>query len=69
MAVDVALIGVGVALAALVIGAWRDLKGDISKLRDEMHGMRGDMHTLGERVARIEGRLDERDHHTTPPAG
>ena len=65
----VATLSVGVALLGVILGVWRDIKGDLTALRshvdDGLLGVRTELHNVGERVARIEGRLDERDRHVT----
>ena len=53
------VVGIGLALLAAILGTWRDIKGDLTAMRFELHG-------VGECVARIEGRLDERDRHHRP---
>lgn len=72
----VTVVGCMVVVLGFFAAFWRDLKGDNRNLRTEltgemvslrddltreMGGLRGEVHHLGERVARIEGRLDERD--------
>ena len=61
-----ATLSVGVALLGVILGVWRDIKGDLTALRSHVDdGLLGELHNVGERVARIEGRLDERDRHVT----
>ena len=58
----VAILTTGIALAALIIGLWRDLKSDIKELRGEIKDVRGEMasiraelHAIDVRLARLEG--------------
>jgi len=57
------LIGGVITILAFQWKMWIDSRKDTQALREEMHQMRidlsEDIHAVGERVARIEGRLDE----------
>jgi hypothetical protein len=52
-------VATGVVLLVAILGAWWNTTSRIDKLAEEIRH-------LAERVARIEGRLDERDHHSSP---
>ena len=62
------VIGVGVALAAIILNGQRAFRVEIAGLRGEIAGLRGDLHALGERVARIEGQLSGLPRFFEPPA-
>ena len=44
-------ITVGIALAGLIVGFWRDVRGDMQKLTDGVNN-------LAERMARVEGVIE-----------
>ena len=59
------ILGVGIALAALIVEGRMDtnksiagLRSDFTSLRADVAALRGEVSKLGERVANIEGRLD-----------
>ena len=54
------VVGVGVALAAIIVNGQR-------AIRAELASVRADLHTLGERVARIEGQLAGPPRFFGPP--
>ena len=52
------IIGVAIALAALILNGQRaiaELRKDLNALRDQVHG---DIAALGQRVSRVEGLLE-----------
>ena len=62
------VIGVGVALAAIILNGQRAIRGEINGLRGEINGLRAELRALGERVARIEGQLAGPPRFLFPPA-
>ena len=65
------VIGVGVALAAIILNGERAICSEINGLRSEFNseigGLRGEVRALGERVARIEGQLAGPPWFLEPP--
>ena len=70
----VAVVAVGISLAGLMLAGWRGIRREMRDMRQEMRqdmsGLRGDVRdlrqhvdtqigNLRDRIARIEGRLDE----------
>ena len=45
-------------IIGLVLFVWRDLRKEMGDLRKEIGDLRSDVRGQGERLARIEGRLD-----------
>ena len=60
-------VAVNAVIGALILLALGWLKMDINRLSDRIEAMdnrlTGAVTGLGERVAHLEGRLDEREHH------
>lgn len=52
-----AVVGVGVALLGVLVPLLLSLRGEMAQVRDEVSQVRRDLHSLAERVARIEGAL------------
>lgn len=51
----IAILGVGVSLAALILSGQRSLRSEIQTVRADIAALREDVHALAERVARLEG--------------
>lgn len=56
----ITIVAVGAALLAVIVPLLLSMRRDVAEVRR-------DLHTLGERVARIEGRLDALTPLMTPP--
>ena len=56
-------IAVNAVIGALILLALGWLKADIGKLTDRIERMTSSVTNLAERVAHLEGRLDERERH------
>ena len=58
----IAIVAVGVTLPAVLVPLMLALnsgvRSEVTDVRSDLADVRRDLHTLGERVARIEGRLD-----------
>ncbi len=54
----VAVVSVGVALAGLIVGFWRDVRGDMRELTNRVDVLAQRVNSLAERVARIEGVIE-----------
>ena len=54
----VAVVSVGVALAGLIVGFWRDVRGDMRELTNRVDVLAQRVNNLAERVARIEGVIE-----------
>ena len=54
----VAVVSVGVALAGLIVGFWRDVRGDMRELTNRVDILAQRVNNLAERVARIEGVIE-----------
>ena len=55
----VAIVSVGVALAVLIVGLWRDVRGDMRKLTERVDDLTHRVNHLAKRVARIEGVIED----------
>ena len=53
----IAILAVGVSLAAIILTGQRSLRAELAALRADLAALRADLHSLAERVARIEGQL------------
>ena len=51
-------IAVGIALAGLIVGFWRDVRGDMRELTNRVDDLTQRVNNLAERVARIEGVIE-----------
>ena len=56
-------IAVNAIVGALILLALGWLKSDVNKLGERIERLTETVAGLAERVSRIEGRLDEREHH------
>ena len=54
----ITILGVGVALAGLILTQSRGLRGEIAGLRGEIAEIRGEIGKLRERMAHLEGLLE-----------
>ena len=75
----IAVVSVGVSLAALILHGQRaatadrqairqELRQELQDVRQELQGVRQDLHALGERVARLEGAFPFLARVEVPPA-
>ncbi len=54
----IAIVSVGIGLAGLTVGLWRDVRGDVRKLTERVDELTHRVNDLAERVARIEGVIE-----------
>ena len=54
----IAILGVGVALAGLILTSVRGLRGEIAGLRSDLAEIRGEIGKFRERMAHLEGLLE-----------
>ena len=54
----IAIIGVGITLAGLILNGQHDLRKEINGLRKEINSLREEMNNLLERMAHLEGLLE-----------
>ena len=54
----IAILGVGIALAGLILNGQRGLRGEIAGLRGEIAAVRAEVAQLRERMAHLEGLLE-----------
>ena len=52
------VIGTGVVILVAIAAFSRQLRGEISQLRDQMHGVHAEIGGLRERMAKLEGLLE-----------
>lgn len=58
----IGVLGVGGTLLLIVLGIWRDLRGDIRDLRGEMRDLRGEIHNVrGEMRTEIRQLFEQMD--------
>ncbi len=62
----IAILAVGVSLAALIVSGQRSLRSGLEAATAERASIRQDLHALAERVARIEGALPFLVRRTKP---
>ena len=54
----IAVVSVGIALSGLIVGLWRDVRGDLQKLTKRVDDLSERVNNLGEQVSRIEGLIE-----------
>ena len=55
---SITVVSVGIALAGLILGFWRDVRSDMQKLTERVDDLTHRVNNLAERVARIEGVIE-----------
>ncbi len=53
-----AVVSVGIALAGLIVGFWRDVRGEMKALTKRVDDLTERVNNLSERLSRIEGLIE-----------
>ena len=68
LAVIVAVLGVGVALGVLMLGAVGEVREEVREVRGEVEEVRAEVGELRERMVRVESKLEVLAGEWPPPA-